>query len=68
MRCGHLLKPSVNAGEYQSVSDYLRDLIRYDLEEIDRHLTEGIESGKATPLDMSALQKKATAMLHKEQG
>jgi post-segregation antitoxin (ccd killing protein) len=29
---------------------------------------EGIESGKATPLDMSALQKKATALLHKEQG
>ena len=62
------IEARVNAGEYQSASDYLRDLIRHDLEEIGRHLTEGIESGKATPLDMSALQKKASALLHKEQG
>jgi len=58
----------VNTGEYQSVSDYLRDLISHDHEKMDRLLMEGIESGKATPLDMSALQKKATALLHKEHG
>jgi antitoxin ParD1/3/4 len=62
------IETRVNTGEYQSVSDYLRDPIRYDHEEIDRLLMEGIESGKATPLDMSALQKKAAALLHKEQG
>jgi antitoxin ParD1/3/4 len=58
----------VNTGEYQSASDYLRDLIRHDREEMDRLLMEGIESGKAAPLDMPALQKKARALLKKEQG
>ena len=62
------IEARVNTGEYQSASDYLRDLIRHDREEIDRLLMEGIESGKPTPLDMSALQKKAKALLHKEQG
>ena len=62
------IEARVNTGEYQSASDYLRDLIRHDHEEIDRLLTEGIESGKATPLDMPALKKKAAALLHKEQG
>ena len=62
------IEARVNTGEYQNASDYLRDLIRHDHEEIDRLLTEGIESGQATPLDMSALQKKASALLHKEQG
>jgi antitoxin ParD1/3/4 len=62
------IETRVNTGEYQSASDYLRDLIRHDHEEMDRLLMEGIESGKATPLDMPALKKKAAAMLHKEQG
>jgi len=62
------IEARVNTGEYQSDSDYLRDLIRHDHEEFDRLLMEGIESGKATPLDMSTLQKKATSLLHKEQG
>ena len=62
------IETRVNTGEYQSVSDYLRDLISHDHEKMDRLLMEGIESGKATPLDMSALQKKAGALLHKEQG
>jgi antitoxin ParD1/3/4 len=62
------IETRVNTGEYQSVSDYLRDLISHDHEKMDRLLMEGIESGKATPLDMSALQKKAAALLHKEQG
>lgn len=62
------IEARVNTGEYQSASDYLRDLIRHDHEEIDQLLIEGIESGKAAPLDMSALQKKALALLQKEQG
>jgi|APLow6443716910_1056828.scaffolds.fasta_scaffold203491_2 antitoxin ParD1/3/4 len=64
------IEARVSTGEYQNqnASDYLRGLIRHDHEEIDRLLMEGIESGRATPLDMSALQKKATALLHKEQG
>jgi antitoxin ParD1/3/4 len=61
------IEARVNTGEYQSASDYLRDLIRHDHEEIDRLLMEGIESGKAVPLDMSALQKKALILLQKEQ-
>ena len=62
------IETRVNTGEYQSVSDYFRDLISHDHEKMDWLLMEGIESGKATPLDMSALQKKAAALLHKEQG
>ena len=58
----------VSTGEYQSASDYLRDLIRHDHEELDRLLMEGIESGKSVPLDMPALQKKAKALLHRNQG
>jgi antitoxin ParD1/3/4 len=58
----------VNTGEYQSASDYLRDLIRHDREEIERLLVEGLESGQAIPLDMQVLKKKAQATLEKEQG
>lgn len=58
----------VSSGEYQSASDYLRDLIRHDHEEVDRMLMEGVESGEAAPLNMSNLRKKARALLKKEQG
>ena len=58
----------IRMGDYQSASDYLRDLIRHDKDEIDKLLMEGIESGKATPLNMSAMKKKAQALLGKEQG
>ncbi|WP_028325074.1 ribbon-helix-helix domain-containing protein [Desulfatirhabdium butyrativorans] len=57
------IESRISTGEYQSASDYLRDLIRHDREEIDRLLLEGVESGKAMPLDMAALQKKAEALL-----
>ncbi len=53
-----IIESRVNTGEYQSASDYLRDLIRHDREEIDRLLMEGLDSGKSAPLDISALQKK----------
>jgi antitoxin ParD1/3/4 len=62
------IETRVNTGEYQSASDYLRDLIRHDHEEIDRLLMEGIERGQSIPLDMLALQKKAMVLLHEEQG
>jgi antitoxin ParD1/3/4 len=61
------IEARVNTGEYQSASDYLRDLIRHDHEEIDRCLMEGLESGKAVPLDMPALKKRARALFQKEQ-
>lgn len=57
------IESRISTGEYQSASDYLRDLIRHDREEIDRLLLEGVESGKAMPLNMAALQKKAEALL-----
>ena len=61
------IESRINTGEYRSASDYLRYLIRHDREEIDRLLLEGVESGKAMPLDMAALKKKAHALLN-EQG
>ena len=62
------IETRVNTGEYQSASDYLRDLIRHDREETELLLIDGLESGKARPLDISALQRKAKAQLMKEQG
>jgi antitoxin ParD1/3/4 len=58
----------VNSGEYQSASDYLRDLIRHDHEEMDKLLVEGVESGMSVPLNMLTLRRKARALLKKEQG
>jgi len=57
----------VRMGEYQSASDYLRDLIRHDREETEKLLLEGIDSGPAKPLDMTSLQKKAESQLSKQQ-
>ncbi|WP_448874220.1 ribbon-helix-helix domain-containing protein [Desulfobulbus propionicus] len=62
------IEARVNTGEYQSASDYLRDLIRHDREETEQYLIDGLESGNSKPLDMSALQKKAKELLDKEQG
>lgn len=62
------IEARVNMGDYQSASDYLRDLIRHDREEMDRLLMEGLESGKIVPLDMTAIKKKAQAILKNEQG
>jgi antitoxin ParD1/3/4 len=62
------IEARVNMGDYQSASDYLRDLIRHDREEMDRLLMEGLESGKTVPLDMTAIKKKARAVLKNEKG
>jgi antitoxin ParD1/3/4 len=62
------IEARVNMGDYQSASDYLRDLIRHDREEMDRLLMEGLESGKTVPLDMTAIKRKARAVLKNEKG
>lgn len=53
----------VNTGEFQSASDYLRDLIRHDREATELLLVDGLESGPMQPLDMASLKKRAQASL-----
>lgn len=60
------IEARVSTGEYQSASDYLRDLIRHDREETERLLIEGMESGTTRPLDMADLRKKARSILKQE--
>jgi len=62
------IETRVRMGEYQSASDYLRDLIRHDHEETEKLLMEGLNSGPAHPLDMAALKKKAGSLLKKQKG
>ena len=62
------IEARVNTGEYQSASDYLRDLIRHDREETERLLVEGLDSGPARPLNMASLQKTAEAVLNRKTG
>ena len=62
------IEARVNTGEYQSASDYLRDLIRHDREETERLLVEGLDSGPARPLNMASLQKTAAAVLKRKTG
>lgn len=55
----------IEGGKYASSSDYVRDLIRKDQEHRDKlaalqaAMTEGIESGEPTPLDMNAIIREA---------
>jgi antitoxin ParD1/3/4 len=58
------IETRVSTGEYQSASDYLRDLIRHDREETERLLTEGLDSGPSRPLSMVALQERAEKLLN----
>lgn len=60
------IEARISTGEYQSASDYLRDLIRHDREETELLLVDGIESGTARHLDMAALKKRAQALLKQE--
>ncbi len=60
------IEARVSTGEYQSASDYLRDLIRHDREETERLLVEGLESGTALPLDMATLRKRAQGLLKQD--
>ena len=62
------IEARVNTGEYQSASDYLRDLIRHDREETERLLVEGLDSGATRPLNMASLQKTAEAVRKRTTG
>lgn len=53
----------VGSGEFQSASDYLRDLIRHDKEQLERLLVEGVDSGESKPLDLNLIRKKARKVL-----
>lgn len=59
------IETRVSSGEYQSASDYLRDLIRHDRERTEQFLMRGLESGAMQSLDMAALRKKAQKRLKK---
>jgi len=58
----------VGSGEFQSASDYLRDLIRHDKEYLERLLVDGIDSGKSKPLDLNSIKRKALKVLKTKQG
>ncbi len=58
----------VGSGEYQSASDYLRDLIRHDKADLEQLLVEGVDSGKSRPLDMKSIRQKAQNILKGKQG
>ena len=62
------IEARVNTGDYQSASDYLRDLIRHDREETERLLVEGLDSGPSLPLNMASLHKTAEAVLNRKTG
>ena len=62
------IESRVRTGEYQSASDYLRDLIRHDHEKIDQLLFEGVNSGDSLPLDMKNIKKKAVSPASKRTG
>jgi antitoxin ParD1/3/4 len=57
----------VGSGEFQSASDYLRDLIRHDKEHLEHLLVEGIESGEPKPLDLNLIRNRAHNTLKKQQ-
>jgi len=62
------IKIRVESGEFQSASDYLRDLIRHDKEKLEHLLVEGINSGKSKPLNLEEIRKKARKALGSKQG
>jgi len=64
------IESRVTMGDYQSISDYLRDLVAQDrerTEKTDQFLIQGLESGNAVPLHMSRLRERALSMLENEQ-
>ncbi len=61
------IETRVKMGEYQSASDYMRDLIRHDKEEMDQLLVEGLESGESSELNMDTLRERALVALNKKQ-
>ena len=59
------IESRVKMGEYQSASDYLRDLIRHDKEEIDILLTEGLNSGESESFNIDRIRQRAKGKLKK---
>lgn len=57
----------VGSGEFQSASDYLRDLIRHDKEYLEHLLVEGIDSGESKLIDLNSIRKKARKILKTKQ-
>lgn len=57
------IEARVSTGEFQSASDYLRDLIRHDREETELLLIDGLESGPMRPFDLESLKKRAQVLL-----
>ena len=59
------VKAQIDAGNYASSSDYVRDLIRKDQQDkkklaaLQSAITQGIKSGKAGELDVEAIKQKA---------
>jgi len=55
------VQAQIDSGQYANASDYLRDLIRKDqarksqLRALQKAITEGVESGPATELNMESL-------------
>lgn len=63
------VQAQIEIGKYASSSDYVRDLIRKDQDKRDKFealqlaITEGLESGPATPFDKKAFKKRMKAQL-----
>lgn len=59
------VETQIEGGQYSNNSDYVRDLIRKDqqraekLQALQEAITKGIDSGKASKLDMTAIKRKA---------
>ena len=60
----HWVEAQARAGRYSNASDYVRDLIRHDqeratsLEQMQKAITEGVESGVAEDFSMTDIQAK----------
>ncbi len=58
----HWVEAQARSGRYSNASDYVRDLIRRDQErtaglaQMQRLITEGVESGEAEGFSMTAIQ------------
>ncbi|MCY4283389.1 MAG: type II toxin-antitoxin system ParD family antitoxin [Gammaproteobacteria bacterium] len=66
------VKAQIDAGNYASSSDYVRDLIRKDQQDknklaaLQSAITQGIKSGHAGELDMKAIKQKARQLAELE--
>ena len=62
------IESRVSAGDFQSVSEYLGELVKQDRERMelrDRLLIEGLESGNSRPLSMAGIRERAVSRLGK---